>query len=518
MGIPSFAQGAATGPAAAPDAPAAKDSLPVTIALGSTPIQAEAVRAAIEAELNVAVRVEDLLTEEGLSVNVTRRRATVSFRSKDGQATTRSLDLPANTEQAVEVIALLAGNLARDEASELLSRLAPPKAPPAPETTEPAPQEEAAPSPPAEAPPAPPKPEEKKEPAKKPEAPGKKKQKLDGLIPTTANLSLYHPITLIDHTERRALRFEGGLAYSRVGAIQGIGFTLGYQRVEKGVRGVVGSLGLTRVDGDLIGVQWSALFSEGHGKIRGAEVGSLVALRWGNVEGAQASAFFAYAKNVVGIQASAGGVYAEDVVGGQASLVTVARDIEGGQISLVGVARDIDGGQLGLVNVARSADVQLGLVNIAERVDGAALGLVSIAGNGYVEPTAYYISGANRSYNAGVKFVAGHAYSLLAVGATGLGGDSRPIAEAGAGLHYEPPLLRNGPVIDRTAIEVGGHVAYLPPDDQNPTQENLLHYRVGLGLRLARILWLLGGYDVSHDLLQYDDDVGHGPWAGVAIF
>jgi hypothetical protein len=114
----------------APDVPNAKDSLPVTIKLASTPIQAEALRVAIEAELNVAVRVEDALTEEGLSVNVTWRRATVSFRSKDGQATTRSMNLPANTEQAVEVIALLAGNLARDEASELLARLAPPPPPP----------------------------------------------------------------------------------------------------------------------------------------------------------------------------------------------------------------------------------------------------------------------------------------------------------------------------------------------------------------------------------------------------
>lgn len=518
FGLPSFAQDEAAGPAAVPDAPAAKDSLPITIKLTSTPIQADAVRAAIEEELRVAVRVVDTLTEEGLSVTVTWRRAIVSFRSKEGESTTRSMNLPPNSEQAVEVIALLAGNLARDEASELLARLAPPPPPPAAEPSEPPPSGEPSPPPPADTPPAPPKPEEKKQPAVKTQPPGKKKEELQGLIPTTANLSLFHPVTLFDNTERRALKFEGGLAYSRVGAIQGIGFTFGYLRVEKDVRGVIGSLGLTRVDGDVIGVQWSALLSEGHGKIRGAEVGSFVALRWGNVEGAQASAFFAYAKNVVGFQGSAGAVWADDVIGGQGSLVTVARDVTGAQVSLVGVARDIDGGQVGLLNVAKSTDVQLGLVNIAERVDGAALGLVSIAGNGYVEPTAYVIGGSRDSYNAGVKFVAGFAYSALALGMTSTDGEARPHFEAGGGLHYEPPILRAGPVVDRAAVEVGAHLAYLPPDDQNATEENLIHYRVGLGVRFAGTVWLFGGYDVSHDMEPYGDNVGQGPWAGLALF
>jgi hypothetical protein len=500
----------------APDVPNAKDSLPVTIKLASTPIQAEALRVAIEAELNVAVRVEDALTEEGLSVNVTWRRATVSFRSKDGQATTRSMNLPANTEQAVEVIALLAGNLARDEASELLARLAPPPPPPSSEAAEPAPAEEAAPAPPVETPPAPPKPEEKKEPAKS-EPPRKKNEELDGLIPSKANLSLFHPVTLLDNTERRALHLEGGLAYSRVGAIEGVGFTLGYLRVEKDVRGAIGSLGWTRVDGDVVGLQWSALFSEGHGKVRGAEVDGLVALRWGNVEGAQASGIFGYAKNVYGFQGSGFGVLADDVMGAQASLVTVARDVTGAQVSLVGFARDIEGGQVGLVNVAKSTDVQLGLVNVAERVDGAALGLISIAGNGYVEPTAYAVFGSRPSFNAGVKSVAGLAYSLLAVGATGLDGNERALAEAGGGLHYEPPFLRDGPAVDRAAIEIGAHFAYLPAE-QGGSEQNLIHYRVGFGVRFARLLWLFGGYDVSHDTEPFGDDVGQGPWAGLAIF
>src|SRR6188768_2558667 len=146
--IPSAA--ADDGPAPAPAAPAPAQALPVTIKLASTPLQAEAIRAAIESELRVPVRLDDVAPDEGLTVSVKWRRATVIYRSRQGETTTRSLDLPANAEQSVEVIALLAGNLARDEASELLARLAPPpsaaaetpavtgeSAPPAPESTPP---------------------------------------------------------------------------------------------------------------------------------------------------------------------------------------------------------------------------------------------------------------------------------------------------------------------------------------------------------------------------------------------
>jgi hypothetical protein len=66
-------------PASAEEAKA-PDALPVTIKLVSTPIQSEAIRAAIEAELKVSVRIEDVAVDEGLSVTVKWRRVTVSYR------------------------------------------------------------------------------------------------------------------------------------------------------------------------------------------------------------------------------------------------------------------------------------------------------------------------------------------------------------------------------------------------------------------------------------------------------
>jgi hypothetical protein len=523
IGLPCHAADPVPGPATA-TAPATTpraDSLPVTIKLVSTPIQAEEIRSAIESELRVAVRVVDVPPSEGLEVAVRWRRATVSFRSKQNETTTRSLDLPANSGQAIEVIALLAGNLARDEASELLSRLAPPPSQTATADAEATPESH---------PPAAPAPETKEPPEKtdgqKP-APKKApnpKPPPDDLIrssSTVANLSFYHPLTILDHTEKRVVNLELGAAYSRIGAIEGGGFTIGYLRVDKHVRGAVGTFGYTRVDGDVRGLELGGFFTEGHGTLYGLDIANLGTLRWGNVEGAQMSGLFSMANDVKGAQLSSGVTLADDVEGAQASLVAVARDVNGVQAEFVGVARDVSGAQVGLVNVAKSADVQLGLVNVAERVDGAAIGLVSVAGNGYVEPTVYAIGGSRVSYNAGVKFVAGLAYSVLAAGTTGTDSDARFRSEVGGGLHVEPPLFRDGPVVDRTAVEFGAHVAntYLPRSERPSVEEDTLHYRVGVGVRFVRAIWLLGGYDVSHGLSSpATDNIGHGAWGGVAFF
>jgi hypothetical protein len=522
MGFPCHAADPAPAPATgtSPGTSVVADSLPVTIKLVSTPIQTEEIRKAIESELRVAVRVVDVLPSEGLEVAVRWRRATVSFRSKQNETTTRSLDLPANSGQAVEVIALLAGNLARDEASELLSRLAPPP-------SETATADAATPEP---QPPAPPAPEAKEAPKttdeKKP-APKKtpaRKPPSDELIrgsTAVANLSLYHPVTLLDRTEKRVVNLEAGAAYSKIGAIEGAGFTIGYLRVEKHVRGAVGTFGYTRVDGDVRGLQLGGFFTEGHSALRGLDLANFGTLRWGNVVGMQMSGLFGMADDVNGLQLSGLVTLADDVEGAQAALVTVARDVNGVQAELVGVARDVKGAQLGLVNVAKSVDLQLGLVNVAERVDGAAIGLVSIAGNGYVEPTFYAIGGSRVSYNAGVKFVAGLAYTVLAAGATGTDSDARFRSEVGGGLHVEPPLFRDGPVVDRTAVEFGAHVAhtYLPQSERAAGEEDALHYRAGVGVRFLRAVWLLGGYDVSHDLSSpAAENIGHGVWGGVAFF
>jgi hypothetical protein len=534
---PSRAQ---DGPAPEPTpstAPAA-EALPVTIKLVSTPLQVEAVRAALETELKVPVRVDDVLGDEGLSVAVKWRRTTVSYRAKNGEVTTRSLDLPANSEQAVEVIALLAGNLARDEASELLARLAPPPSPePEVAPAEPAPAEGAPPSPPVEsAPPAEPakKAEEPEKPRPPPKKPAAKPTPPDALVrdvPLRANLTLWYPTMLLSDTERRVLAGELGLAYSRVGAIEGAGFAGGYLRVERHVRGAIGSFGYTRSGGDVVGFQGGLIASEGQGNLRGGELALFGTLRWGNVQGLQMATLVTTAKNVTGAQVSSGVSIGDDVRGAQVALVSVARDVtgaqlelagfardvQGGQLGLVNAGRDVDGAQLGLVNVARSVDVQLGLVNVAKRVDVASLGLVSIAGNGYVEPTVYGIFGDRDSMNAGVKFVAGYTYSLLSIGGTDeLNGDLHTRTEAGGGVHYEPKAFRDGPIVDRVAVELGGHVGHTWANAVE--EEDILHYRASAGLRLFGLLWLFVGYDLSHDLVPFGKDVGEGSFVGLSLF
>jgi hypothetical protein len=247
--------------------------------------------------------------------------------------------------------------------------------------------------------------------------------------------------------------------------------------------------------------------------------GSFLFAKADDVRGLQGSFGVTLGRDAEGIQSGTVSV-ARDVKGLQFGLVSVARDVRGGQLELVGVARDMDGGQLGLVNVAKSADVQFGLVNVAERVDGAAIGLVSIAGNGYVEPVCYGIAGSRASSAAGMKFVAGLAYTQLAAGMTRPENDVRYFAEFGGGLHVEPPLLRDGRVVDRSAVEVGMHVQhnFLTESEKARLDEEALHYRAGFGVRFFRAFWLFAGYDVSHELDTFGTNVVQGPWAGFAVF
>ncbi|HEX6766416.1 MAG TPA: hypothetical protein VF103_13080, partial [Polyangiaceae bacterium] len=361
------------------------------------------------------------------------------------------------------------------------------------------------------------KPPEKKE--EEPKKPPEKKpvEKLPIQTETSlANLTFWHPKTLVKNTERKVINFELGAVYSRLGGLEGFGFTFLYERVDYHLKGFASSFGWTRIDGEAKGAM-IGLFTEGHGNLRGYDGAILTSYRTADVRGVQMAGAFATARDVWGAQATAGLVLANDVEGGQASLVAVARDVKGGQLSLVGVARDVEGGQLGLVNVAKSTDFQIGLVNIADRVDVGTIGLVNIAGNGYIEPTAYTIFGSRHSYNAGVKFVTGYTYSVLAGGTTGFGSDARPLTEVGAGLHFEPSFLRNG-VVDRSAFELGAHVAHVYATKSGQSEDELLHYRAGFGVRFARTLWLFGGADVSHTLTPFGKEIGGGPWAGLAIF
>jgi hypothetical protein len=377
--------------------------LPAVISVGSSGLDARAVQRAVEHELGVALVIEPNAGER-LEVAMTGRRANVTYYAPGRDPVTRSVDLPKGTERALETIAFLAGNLARDEAAELLRQLNPNAAGNEPDEVPRA--EPPPPPPPAPAPP-PPVREKPPAPAPAPASTSAKPAELALIEPDrfAANLSLLYPTAALKHTERRRLNLELGILSSRIGALRGAAFSLGYLRVDGPVEGFS-----------------SALFVNRAGPVTGAQLAGFVAVVRGSVLGAQGAGIAAIAGDVQGAQ---GGV-----------VVSVARDVKGAQGSTVAaVARDVEGFQGSLANVARRVrGLQLGLVNVADEIHGGAIGLVSIAKNGRLQPTVW-LPGPGSTLVAGLKSVTDLTYTQIGFGYDPF--SDRYREDGSLGLHLE---------------------------------------------------------------------------------
>jgi len=386
--------------------------LPAVISVGGSGLEPAAIQRAVEAELHVPL-VIDPKADQRLEIVVTGRRANVTYLSPGRDPVTRSVDLPKDDERALETLAYLVGNLARDEASELLAEFAPPPGeaatdvPPPPPPPPPPPAAEAKPAPSATA----------AKPAPPPTPPAG--PKLTESKRFAANVSLYYPVTARPHTEQWKLNLELGVAYSRVGAINGAAFNLGYLRVDQSLDGFGGSIFWTRT-GDVRGIAGSWFVAEGYGRLRGIGFATIVNHRVGNIDGLQASLLVATGGDVLGIEG--------------APLVVVGRDIQGFQGSAgVSVSRDVRGAQLGFVNVGRRVNgLQVGLVNVADEIKGGAIGLVNIAGNGRFQP-ALWFSGPHAVFNAGYKSITGFTYTQAGGGYDVVNNTYR--WELGTGVH-----------------------------------------------------------------------------------
>ncbi len=384
--------------------------LPAVIHVDASELTAARVQAAIERELKVLL-VIDPAARERLDVDVNGRRASVSYYPPEREPVTRSVDLPRDPARALETIAFLAGNLARDEASELLAELAPP---PGSE-----PDSVPRPEPPPPPPPPPPSPPPAPAATAPPPAVAPAKPTQPALLESdkfAANFSIYHPVGALKHTERRRLNLELGLAYSWVGAIHGAAMTLGYFRSDGLVQGYSAAMGWNR-SGAVKGVQLAGLVNEGYGELRGLSFALLVNQRDGDVRGAQGAFIVAHSGLTLGLQASAVVAVAREIQGVQAGLVAaVAGPVEGAQLGLVNVAGPVRGLQLGLVNRAGPVNgLQVGLVNVAGDVHGGAVGLLSVAKNGRVQPSVWF-AGPNPMLFVGIRSLTDLTYNLIAVG------------------------------------------------------------------------------------------------------
>ncbi|MBI3204865.1 MAG: hypothetical protein HYZ29_25235 [Myxococcales bacterium] len=478
-----------------------KSSLIVSVDAGSSGVSADAVRAAIGKELGVSTVAEGD-GESRLSVRIQGDRATVVFTSGT-EKIERVVDLPKEPAARVEVIALLAGNLARDEAGALLAALAPKPAP-------------AEPAPPAvEAPRASkPVPRPAARPEAKPVAPAPAASESRWRRgPLFANLSLYSPIAITPDAEQRSFDIELGLAYSKIGGLTGFGLTVGHLRIGGPAEGV-GLSGLwTRVDGDQKGAFASGIFSHGGGSLRGAEASGILTLRDGDLEGFQGSGVLGSARDVHGAQLAGIAAWSDGAVEGFQGAGALARargSVQGAQISAVNIGGDLRGAQIGLVNIGESVrGTQIGVVNVADRVDGLPLGLVNVVKHGRTQAVAW--ADTQVVANAAVKYLNGPAYTLIGAGYDG--GDGAAAAFA-LGGHVQ--LSR------ASYLEVDVLYRYLTDfrDTDSDPDRHLTAGRVVLGADGLGPAGAFVGGGVSHDVDSHGEGAkvrGYG-LAGVSLF
>lgn len=562
---PAKAQPAPAATASA--APAGPLSVHLSLPASAAPAQAERIRAAIEQELRVTVVLSDAPATP-LEVAVDGVSCRVTYTAASGEVLSRNIDLPELPERRAEVIALLVGNLTRDEAADLLAALRAAHAPPAPP-----PPKKSATSSAAPARPAPPV-------AKAAPAP------LIRQFPAV-NLSLFHPIALRPDSERRALQLELGLAYSRVGAIEGMGANLGALRVEQHADGLAAAIFYARVGGGLRGLAVSSGYTEVRGEsdgmisgglvalqsetlngfglgglvywggalrgvsigglldvsdaVTGGNIGGVVALARGPVDGLLMSGLYTSAPSLSGVNISTLNVIRGPSLGvsvgavaniaqqsdslaiaGLANVtgassgwfvsgaVNVTGSLRGLAISgAVNRTRDLEGGAIALVNVSeRVRGFQLGLVNVATEVEGAQLGVVNVAKAGRVQ--AEFLATNLVPLNAGLKFVSRYSYSELLLHRT----PSEDLSGLSLGLGGRLPL---GPA----ALELGARGAFsFSNANPNETPERIdLHYQGRASVRLASFIEPFVGAGARHGLFRRGSgELAPEFFGGVALF
>lgn len=488
-------------------------SLPLKLEIGTSKLDAEAVRRSIELELKrPVVFVASLEDGTGLTVAAhPNRTVTVSYRTSTGETRARSIGIPEDGARAAEVIALLSGNLSRDEAAELLADLDAKAVPPA-DTSAPAAAASEAPAAPDAA--------SQPEPTAAPSAAATGPQPSPKLSPQSAppplekaplpalNLSLFAPIALYPRSEKQIFIGELGLFYSHVGELRGGGLNVFVLHTERDARGVTFATFYNHTGGKVEGITASAIVNRRQ-HLKGIEAAGIANLGSGDARGLAAAGLVNSSGAFDGVQAAGLVNWADRFRGLQAAgLLNRATASEGFQAAGLGnstarfqgiqvagafnraakvtgvqaagganVAEVISGLQIGVVNVAREVHgLQLGVVNVAKRVEGTSIGLVSVTESGRVQPVVWASSA--QSLNAAVKFTVGPIYTQAGLG---FAPRNRTYTyELGLGAHFS---------LGRVFVEPGVHYSETRSTKQ-PFDHELIeygHYRVAVGMDLGRV-------------------------------
>lgn len=375
-------------------------------------IDPNALQAAIERELNMPVQRASDATMPALRIHADALNAIeVSFTRPDHPSVGRSVDVSARSVQVIDTLALLAANLLRDEAAELLPGLPPPPPPPPPLCQD------------------------------------------FGMrrIPVGVDFAPRFGMSSdreFASTERLfSLNVIGGIT----GAVRGAEFGGVFNLDVRGVCGAQFAGTLNYVGGPVTGAQF-ALINFALGPLTGAQFG-LVNMSIGAMQGAQFGLTNLALRDVEGAQFGLANIIPGTQRGLQAGLVNfVGHGLRGAQLGLANIASDdTEGAQIGLVNFTRGhvQGTMIGLVNVAEDAD-APLGLINVIWRGHTQVDAWATDAG--LIMAGVEHGSRYVHNIYAVGVKPMS-DSPAFAVAlGLGIRA---LEKGRFTLDVDAIEYG---------------------------------------------------------------
>ncbi|WP_437994578.1 LA_2272 family surface repeat-containing protein [Sorangium sp. So ce145] len=515
----AFAAAGALAAVTAPPAPALAEepsAAGVELVVDGAPwtLDPDAVRAAIGRELGADVTLARAATA-GRSTLVLRGepdgRVTLSYSAADGRRIERTIDVPEDPDRAAEAIALLAGNLVRDEAAELAAALGkrPPEAPAAAQPAPAAPPDAGRPAPPPRAA----RPAKASRPAPAPPepppcaSPGATSVLFGADVLPLVGSSTFTGTNVVRH-------YSLSLVAGYTAGTTGIELSAGASISSSFLCGAQLSTAANLVFGPARGVQVTS-GANVVGSLRGAQIGA-VNVAAGPVAGAQVGAVNVAAGQVDGAQVGmanlAAGASVDLQVGVANVVVSKSTDVQIGAANVaVGEATDV---QLSLVNVAaggsadlqagltnlaagESADVQIGLVNIATgKVGGAQIGLVNYADDSPFSLGLFNFIRKGRLHvdawglesgivMAGVKHGSDHIHNIYGIGLRTIG--NRPLLVSALGLGGRISIHQRAYV----DVDVLGYTLH-EPSTLEPAAI-IAQARALLGFRLFPELAIFGG-------------------------
>jgi hypothetical protein len=460
--LAAFPTAAADSPAAPADGSAVEPSpeqrpgpVAVVVELEGYPTDPTLVQLAVAKELGVAVT--DATVGSSATVRIVAKKGgdlTVVVERPDKPRLMRAVAAPGRDDEVPEAAALLAGNLARDEAADLLLELTPE---PEPEARAPTP-----------------------EPSPEPEP----KRAAKTTMPNYAlNLSLFHPVTIVPDAERTRFAVEFGLFYSRVGAVDAFSLNPFVLAVHGPARGAE-IAGIVSVNEDgLEGMRVSGVYASHRGRFHGFAASGVATTASGAGEGGVVSGVATIQNGPFRGFRAAGVVDVQSgpFVGMQsAGLVNLADDVEGLQVSGTNVASDVSGAQIGIVNVGGNVSgLQLGVINVADDVDGASIGVVTLSDEGRVQPVAWYSNAT--PMNLGLRLYTGPLYAMPTLGfAQGTDDDGNTVAVFHPGLSLGARVS-----IARAFVDLDVNYSNRAPEFRYDEHEIDLRYRALVGFEVT---------------------------------